>query len=76
MHPCGYLKHPEPSLNETPRWVGAWGRRGEWEQGEGQTKGMSSVCAREIRSAARFCLSPTCLQTGKGDNLPGELRSG
>jgi len=47
IHPHGYQKRCEPSLNETPRWVGVWGRRGEWEWGEGQRKGMSSVCARD-----------------------------
>lgn len=48
IHPCGYLKCSEPSLNETSRWVGVWGRRGEWEQGEGQTKGMkSSACVKD-----------------------------
>lgn len=47
IHPRGYLKRPETSLNETPRWVGVWGRRGEWEQREGETKEMSSMCARD-----------------------------
>lgn len=34
----------------------------EWEQAEGQTKGMNSTDAKEMGSAACFCLSPTSLQ--------------
>lgn len=48
----------------------------EWELAEGQTKGMNSTDAKEMGSAARFCLSPTSLQAGKGDRLLGELLGG
>lgn len=37
IHPRGCPRDPEPPLDETWRWVGVWGRRGEWEQAEGMS---------------------------------------
>lgn len=54
---------------------GSAGEKGEWEQGEGQTKGMSGVC--ECRGICRTLLPFFHLPAnGEGRQVPGEFSRG